>query len=61
MLNDDLAKIMERPKLSLRNQKEAEESRDSAMTIDGSAASDQNAQLELEISMRRTKIRYQVA
>ena len=40
--------------------REAEESTDSAMTIDGSAASDQNAQLELEISMRRTKIRYQV-
>ena len=32
-------------------------STDSAMVIDGSAASDQNAQLELEISMRMTKIR----
>ena len=39
---------------------EAEEdvSTDSAMVIDGSAASDQNAQLDLEISMRMTKIRY---
>ena len=36
---------------------EAEVSTDSAMIIDGSAASDQNAQLELEISMRMTKIR----
>lgn len=36
---------------------EAEESTDSAMIIDGSSASDQNAQLELEISMRRTRIR----
>ena len=36
---------------------EAEISTDSAMIIDGSAASDQNAQLELEISMRMTKIR----
>ena len=40
--------------------RESEDSTDSAMIIDGSAASDQNAQLELEISMRRTKIRYQV-
>ena len=40
--------------------REAEDSTDSAMIIDGSAASDQNAQLELEISMRRTKIRYLV-
>lgn len=36
---------------------EGEVSTDSAMIIDGSGASDQNAQLELEISMRRTKIR----
>ena len=36
---------------------EGEVSTDSAMIIDGSAASDQNAQLELEISMRTTKIR----
>ena len=36
---------------------DGEVSTDSAMIIDGSAASDQNAQLELEISMRRTKIR----
>ena len=40
--------------------RDSEDSADSAMIIDGSAASDQNAQLELEISMRRTKIRYQV-
>ena len=39
---------------------EAEMSTDSAMIIDGSSASDQNAQLELEISMRMTKIRYQI-
>ena len=36
---------------------EAEVSTDSAMVIDGSSASDQNAQLELEISMRIAKIR----
>ena len=36
---------------------EAEVSTDSAMVIDGSSASDQNAQLELEISMRMAKIR----
>ena len=36
---------------------EAEDSTDSAMVIDGSVASDQNAQLELEISMRIAKIR----
>ena len=36
---------------------EAEVSTDSAMVIDGSAASDQNAQLDLEISLRMLKIR----
>jgi len=36
---------------------ETEVSTDSAMVIDGSSASDQNAQLELEISMRIAKIK----
>jgi len=41
----------------VEDEAEAEVSSDSAMIIDGSASSDQNAQLELEISLRMAKIR----
>ena len=41
----------------VEDEAKADISSDSAMVIDGSASSDQNAQLELEISLRMTKIR----